>query len=72
MIGYEEIDIPDIKISNDLLDEFKDHISGFNSAIDMGAGIGRISKELLIPRFKEVDLLEPANNIHVAEKNLGK
>ena len=58
--------------SNKLLDDFKGHISGFNSAIDMGAGIGRISKELLIPRFKEVDLLEPANNIHVAEKNLGK
>jgi len=26
----------------------------------MGAGIGRIAKKLLIPRFKEVDLLEPA------------
>jgi AdoMet dependent proline di-methyltransferase len=43
-----------------MIDDFKDRISGFNTAIDMGAGIGRISKATLIPRFKEVDLVEPA------------
>jgi len=43
-----------------LISKFKDKISGFNSAIDMGAGIGRIAKSLLVKRFKEVDLLEPA------------
>ena len=43
-----------------MLDDFKDRISGFDSAIDCGAGIGRITKETLLKRFKNVDLLEPA------------
>lgn len=28
-------------------------------AIDCGAGIGRLTKSLLIPRFQEVDVIEP-------------
>ena len=40
--------------------KYKQKISGFDNAIDMGAGIGRISKALLTKRFKNVDLLEPA------------
>lgn len=43
-----------------MIKDFSDRISGFNSAIDLGAGIGRISKTTLIPRFKEVDLVEPS------------
>ena len=39
----------------------KSHISGFDSALDCGAGIGRVTKEILLPRFKHVDLLEPAS-----------
>lgn len=31
---------------------------GFDRAIDCGAGIGRISRDLLCPMFKEVDLVE--------------
>ena len=34
-----------------MIEDIKDRISGFNSAIDMGAGIGRIAKAILIPRF---------------------
>ena len=46
-------------------------MSGFNSAIDMGAGIGRISKDLLCKRFKVVDLLEPAEiQMEEAKKNV--
>ena len=30
------------------------------SALDCGAGIGRIAKTVLIPEFAEVDLLEPS------------
>ena len=51
---------PDIMTSFVLISQFKDKISGFNTAIDMGGGIGRVSKALLTKRFKEVDLLEPA------------
>ena len=43
-----------------MLDAFKDKISGWDTAIDCGAGIGRITKETLLSRFKHVDLLEPA------------
>ena len=43
-----------------MIEDFKDKISGFNTAIDLGAGIGRIAKATLIPRFSEVDLVEPA------------
>jgi len=42
-----------------MIDEMAGAISGFNTAIDLGAGIGRIAKATLCPRFKEVDLLEP-------------
>lgn len=50
----------DSETSASMINEFKDRISGFMTAIDLGAGIGRISKTTLIPRFKEVDLVEPA------------
>lgn len=43
-----------------MIAKFDKEISGYNSAIDCGAGWGRITKEVLIPKFKEVDLLEPA------------
>ncbi len=44
-----------------MIDDFSERISGFRTAIDMGAGIGRISKVTLLPKFKEVDLVEPAS-----------
>ena len=43
-----------------MIEKFKNEISGFDSAIDCGAGWGRITKETLLPKFKNVDLLEPA------------
>ena len=58
--GYGIVHEVDIQTSWKILDDFQHQISGWDSAIDMGAGIGRIAKKLLIPRFKEVDLLEPA------------
>ena len=36
-------------------------ISGFDLAIDMGAGIGRIAKSVLLPNFRQVDIVEPAS-----------
>jgi hypothetical protein len=43
-----------------MITDFSDRISGFKTAVDMGAGIGRIAKTTLVPRFTEVDLVEPA------------
>jgi len=34
-----------------MISDFSDRISGFKTAIDMGAGIGRIAKATLIERF---------------------
>ena len=57
--GYGEVHDEDSITSGQMIDEVKETISGFNTAIDMGAGIGRIAKTTLCPRFKAVDLLEP-------------
>jgi protein N-terminal methyltransferase len=58
--GYGRVHPCDIDTSRNMIERFADVISGFNTAIDCGAGWGRITKELLIPKFKHVDLLEPA------------
>ena len=50
----------DSDTSAKMISDFSDRISGFKTAVDMGAGIGRIAKTTLIPRFAEVDLVEPA------------
>ena len=43
-----------------MIAKFDKEISGYGSAIDCGAGWGRITKDVLISKFKNVDLLEPA------------
>lgn len=43
-----------------MIESYKDRISGFETAVDFGAGIGRVSEAVLIPKFKHVDLVEPA------------
>lgn len=71
MGGYGSVHDVDSVTSLKMLEEFKDEISGFNSAVDLGAGIGRISKTTLLPRFKEVDLVEPAKiQIDKAKENV--
>ena len=57
--GYEIVHEQDSITSGQMIDDMAGAISGFNTAIDLGAGIGRIAKTTLCPRFKEVDLLEP-------------
>lgn len=53
-LGY--INAIDIQGSKVFLRELK--IPGKNLALDCGAGIGRVSRNLLIPLFKTVDLVE--------------
>lgn len=43
-----------------MIHEFKDQISGFRTAVDFGAGIGRVAQATLLPKFQFVDLVEPA------------
>lgn len=58
--GYGVVHPVDSDTSSKMIEDFREHLPGFNTAIDMGAGIGRIAKAVLIPKFAEVDLLEPA------------
>ena len=58
--GFEQVHEIDSEISQQMIEMFKDRISGFTNAIDCGAGMGRITKTTLLKRFKHVDLLEPA------------
>ena len=50
--GFGHVHDPDIESSIELLKIFSDRISNFDRAIDMGAGIGRVTHSLLIPKFK--------------------
>ena len=50
----------DIDTSAGVLDKFKDKF-GHGRALDCGAGMGRVTKHLLVPRFEKVDLIEPSS-----------
>ncbi|PSS19304.1 Alpha N-terminal protein like [Actinidia chinensis var. chinensis] len=66
--GYGHVNDPDIKSSeaflNTLLsDQFTDEKRNRHLAVlDCGAGIGRVTRNLLIRYFNEVDLLEPVSH----------
>lgn len=75
--GYGHVNEPDIKSSeaflNTLLsDRFPNGGRNRNLvALDCGAGIGRVTKNLLIRYFNEVDLLEPVSHfLEAARENL--
>ena len=59
MVGEEhakELQRPDIKSSRKLFDRFFNKFSGYSRAIDIAGGIGRVSRQILIPKFVRVDL----------------
>ena len=58
--GFEKVHDIDSKTSKIMIETYKDRISGFETAVDFGAGIGRVSEAVLLPYFKHVDLVEPA------------
>eukprot|EP00918_Siedleckia_nematoides_P103495 GHVU01225910.1.p1 GENE.GHVU01225910.1~~GHVU01225910.1.p1 ORF type:complete len:202 (-),score=24.57 GHVU01225910.1:386-991(-) len=75
--GYGCVSAMDIKDSREFLDRIGKFTSAkggpcnFGRAIDCGAGIGRVSKGLLCPRFQVVDMLEPvAKHIEKAKEEL--
>ncbi|KAL2494015.1 methyltransferase [Forsythia ovata] len=80
--GYGHVNEPDIKGSEEFLnsllaERFLDAGRGGHLvALDCGSGIGRITKNLLIKFFNEVDLLEPVSHfldaarINLAPENL--
>ncbi|CAH8833807.1 unnamed protein product [Trichobilharzia szidati] len=54
--GYTSLNVPDITDSEAFLDEFGPSTTAY--ALDCGAGIGRVTKQLLLPRFSIVDMVE--------------
>ena len=56
--------MPDIKFSKALIDFARPYISGFDQAVDIGAAIGRVAKDVLWPAgFKAIDLVEPCTKM---------
>ncbi|KAL0305383.1 UNVERIFIED_CONTAM: Alpha N-terminal protein methyltransferase 1 [Sesamum radiatum] len=75
--GYGHVNEPDIKdseafLNSVLAERFPDAGRGRRLvALDCGSGIGRITKNLLIRYFNEVDLLEPVSHfLDTARRNL--
>lgn len=57
--GFAYISDTDVKGSTAFLQAvMRRHSVGAKRALDCGAGIGRVTKNLLIPLFEKVDLLE--------------
>ena len=70
--GYLETSSPDLKFSREILNSYlKKGKMGTNRCAELGAGIGRISLNVLSDIFKEIDLVEPVSKfLDVASKNL--
>ncbi|XP_059667613.1 alpha N-terminal protein methyltransferase 1 isoform X2 [Cornus florida] len=74
--GFGHVNEPDIKGSEVFLNTlFAERFDGGRNrhlvALDCGSGIGRVSKNLLIRYFNEVDVLEPVSHfLEAARENL--
>mmetsp|Transcript_23547 Transcript_23547/g.41739 ORF Transcript_23547/g.41739 Transcript_23547/m.41739 type:complete len:246 (-) Transcript_23547:1693-2430(-) len=62
--GFEEVHATDIASSSKFL--MKLHGMGRQRAVDCGAGMGRVTKALLIPLFERVDLVEQSEALLAA------
>eukprot|EP00347_Sterkiella_histriomuscorum_P022135 403331558 len=60
--GYGDFHNIDQEVSNKILDQYKSTM-GSSRALDCGAGIGRITKFVLEPRFDKIDLMEPTASL---------
>ena len=58
--GFESIHTVESETSRRMIQEFKDLMPAMDLALDCGAGIGRVAREVLKPLFKTVDLVEPS------------
>lgn len=57
--GLGHLSPADVTDSHHFLDSLGDRIDTSGVALDVGAGIGRVSAEVLAPRFAAVDIVEP-------------
>ncbi|KAJ5073001.1 hypothetical protein M0811_09215 [Anaeramoeba ignava] len=71
--GYEEISEEDTQHSIQFLSQFLDRFSQSKTkyALDCGSGIGRVTKNVFLPSFDAVDLVDSENSfLEVAKQNL--
>lgn len=54
--GFTSLNVPDIADSQNFLDTYGPSTTAY--ALDCGSGIGRITKQLLLPRFSLVDMAD--------------
>ncbi|XP_020234518.1 alpha N-terminal protein methyltransferase 1 [Cajanus cajan] len=76
--GFANVNEPDISCSEDFLNTLLSERFSADArrqplvALDCGSGIGRVTKNLLIRYFNEVDLLEPVSHfLETARETLG-
>ena len=68
--GFGEVHEGDIKTCKKFLSYFTEVISK-GRALDCGAGIGRISREVLMPVFDKIDLVDPVEDfLNTAKKQI--
>uniref|UniRef100_F1LAA5 Alpha N-terminal protein methyltransferase 1 n=1 Tax=Ascaris suum TaxID=6253 RepID=F1LAA5_ASCSU len=62
--GFGHLHLPDMIDSKKFISHLKAkrHLINFERAIDCGCGIGRVTKHLLLPLFKTVDMVDVTEN----------
>lgn len=69
--GFDYLADQDIKGSKLFLNKLKNHLPGSSLVLDVGAGIGRVSKDLLLGFFDKTSLLECTESfIKIARETL--
>ncbi|KAI3420194.1 hypothetical protein GPALN_003513 [Globodera pallida] len=58
--GFQRLHLPDINASKDFLFDLqkKRFLCHFDRSLDCGCGIGRVTKHLLLPFFRSVDMVD--------------
>ena len=47
---------PDLTHSRSVIKRFRGYFSGFDRAFDLAGGVGRVTKSILKPNFRHVDI----------------
>ena len=63
LLGYEHLDPQDIQFSREILKRYQYKLLAKTSALDCGAGTGRVSANLLKDFFTNIDLVEPVKKL---------
>uniref|UniRef100_A0A7I4YQI8 Alpha N-terminal protein methyltransferase 1 n=1 Tax=Haemonchus contortus TaxID=6289 RepID=A0A7I4YQI8_HAECO len=63
--GFANLHVPDIRASKSFIKKLRDKkfLVENNRAADCGAGIGRVTRHLLLPLFKNVVMVEPVGEL---------